>query len=137
MSFQNGQKVHLYVKGHDLFEATVTNIGSNKKGSTISVSFSQGSLDDLELSAMYNEKGDPQFVEHPGLKGMGDEVSLDPSRDPRARHRQRSSSWRVVVAAASRKNSGDAVRSPAVVYRCLAGVYGSRLRCRFPGGWLR
>ena len=101
-SFTNGRKVHLYVKGFDLFEATVTNIGAGKKGQTISVSYARGSLDDLDLSAMYNAKGDPQFVEHPGLKGMGDEVRLDPRREPRARRRH-SGRGAVVVATAPEK----------------------------------
>ena len=83
MSFANGQKVHLYVKGHDLFEATVTSIAGNK----LSVSYSGGSVDDLDLSKMYNAKGDPCFIEHPALKGMGDEVTpaFDPRPAPRAR----------------------------------------------------
>ena len=76
MSFREGQKVHLYIKGYDLFEAEVTKVSAGKKGDVCTVSYDQGTLEDLDLGKMYpGTNNDPHMTAHPGLKDKGDEVT--------------------------------------------------------------
>jgi len=77
MAFNEGQKVHLYIKGHDLFEGTITKVGKGKTGECCTVSYDQGTLVDLDLDKMYpGTNNDPHFVSHNDLKGVGDEVTV-------------------------------------------------------------
>jgi hypothetical protein len=84
LTFVEGQKVHLYIKGYDQFNATVTKIGQDKKNpkfQTVSVSYKEGTLEDLQMSNMYaGTNNDPVYTEHPGIKDKGEEVrALSPT----------------------------------------------------------
>ena len=78
MSFAEGQKLHLYVIGCDLYECTVTQVNAD----TCTVQYTggqgqttaNGTLSNIDLRHMYLEDPEnaPLPTENPGLDRFGD-----------------------------------------------------------------
>ena len=86
MAFVEGQKVHMYICGYELYEATVTKVDAK----SMSVQYSggqgeramSGTLNNIDLQKMYYDDTDnaPVPTAHPDLKGIGEDNDVAPPR---------------------------------------------------------